>query len=172
MGVSANHFMAVTDGSLVDDRRPTAYDAGRGTSQSVGESGHASSFIMYFSFIGVGSLIGMWVSPGYALVDTGAQHGVIGLNNYHLLVTMLKQNWGLAPRVIDTLQMTAKGVGGETSFLLSAQVPVGVGGTSGVLTIHVVEDEMPLLLPVDFCKRLGMVLDLPKGEIFWKSIGK
>ena len=32
------------------------------------------------------------------------------------------------------------GVGGVTQFILSAEVIVGIGGASGILTLHVVED--------------------------------
>ena len=43
----------------------------------------------------------------------------------------------------------ATGIGGDTSFLGTYEIPVGVAGCSGVLTLSVTEKNLPpLLLPV------------------------
>eukprot|EP00973_Karenia_brevis_P034092 4702787-Karenia_brevis.AAC.1 len=65
-------------------------------------------------------LIGIVVAPGYALVDTGAQHGVIGEEDYEELCTRLK-SLGLKPRILPTWQATDTGVGGETKFIKAAE---------------------------------------------------
>ena len=77
---------------------------------------------------------------------------------------------GLKPRALPTIQMQATGVGGSTKFLKSAELPVALGGAPGTLTVHVIENDIPLLLPVDFCSKLGMILDLPALVIHWTSI--
>ena len=47
----------------------------------------------------IDSFIGLTVTPGLALVDTGAQHGVIGQNGFEKLCGVLAQ-FGLQPRKI------------------------------------------------------------------------
>ena len=116
-------------------------------------------------------LIGLSVSPGFALVDTGAQHGVIGSKAYDQVVERLAVH-GLKPRIVETLKLQASGVGGTTSFQKSAQVPIAIAGASGLLTVHVIDQDIPLLLPVEFCKKLGMILNLPELQIRWKNINR
>ena len=68
--------------------------------------------------------------------------------------------------------MTALGVGGSTEFKQSAEMPVGIAGVSGLLTIHVVDAEIPLLLPISMLDALGMVLNLPDSSIYWTLLEK
>ena len=130
------------------------------------------AFVMtIFTGVELEIFIGLAVTPGYALVDTGAQHGVLGPHAFKQVCEVLAVH-GLKPRIIDTLQLTATGVGGSTKFIQSAEIPVGIKGVSGILTIHMVQQEIPLLLPVSFCKQLGMVLDMPEMSIYWKAINR
>ena len=57
--------------------------------------------------------------------------------------------------------MHAVGIGGSSAIQKSAEIPVGIAEVSDTLTIHVVPQEIPLLLPVGFLQKLGMILDLP-----------
>ena len=116
------------------------------------------AFIVSFDFPSVESMIGMLTIPGYGLVDTGAQHGVIGSKEYTALCDCLAER-GLKPRTLPTFAAKAVGVGGCTKFLRSAEIPIGIRGVSGVVTMHVVESELPFLLPMPFLKSLGMNLD-------------
>ena len=116
------------------------------------------------------TFIGLNVTAGYGLLDTGAQHGVIGLSNYKELCDRLAVQ-GLKPRKVPTLHANAVGVGGSTSFLSSAEIPVGIQGVSGVVTLNVIDTNLPLLLPMTFCKKLGMVLDTTNDTATWKHIG-
>jgi len=134
------------------------------------EAGQAFVFTI-FSGIGVEAFIGLAVAPGFALVDTGAQHGVLGPEAYKQVVDRLAVH-GLKPRIINTLQLIASGVGGTTKFIRSAEIPVGLQGSSGILTIHVIDQEIPLLLPVGFCRGLGMIMDTTQMQIHWKAINK
>ena len=74
------------------------------------------------------TFVGLAVAPGCALVDTGAQHGVLGPGSYQHICTVLAE-FGLKPRVIETLKMNAVGIGGTTKFQLSAEIPVGIAPT-------------------------------------------
>ena len=114
-------------------------------------------------------LILLNVTPGFALIDTGAQHGVIGKENFRKLCERLaKQN--LRPREVSSSITGATGIGGDTSFLGTYEIPVGVAGCSGVLTLSVTEKNLPPLLPVGFTKRLGMVLDQSENLATWKAL--
>ena len=55
---------------------------------------------------------------------------------------------------------------------MSAQIPTAIQGVCGILTVHVVDQEIPFLLPVAFCKKLGMNLSMPKMQIFWEYINR
>ena len=116
------------------------------------------------------SFIGLNVNPGQALVDTGAQHGVIGPQGFQNLCAALQEH-GLKPRHIETLKMKATGVGGSSEFTFSAEVPIAIKGVSGLVTLHGVPIEIPCLLPVELLDSLGMILNLPDNKIHWKHIG-
>ena len=116
------------------------------------------------------SFIGMMVTPGYALIDTGAQHGVIGLKEYQGLCERLAAV-GLKPKQLPTFLAKAVGVGGTTEFLQTVEIPVGIQGVSGVVNMNVIESELPPLLPIPFLKRLGMLYDAEDGLVTWKNLG-
>ena len=63
------------------------------------------------------------------------------------------------------------GVGGTTKFLASWALPIGIAKKCGTLTVHIIQDNVPLLLPVEMLRALGMVLDMPKGLITWTHLG-
>ena len=117
------------------------------------------------------SFIGLYVTPGFALIDTGAQHGVIGKPDYQTLCERLAVQ-GLKPRILPTFNANAQGVGGTTTFVLSAELPIAIQGVNGVLPINVIDNPLPFLLPMSFCKKLGMVLDTVENTATWKHIGK
>ena len=105
------------------------------------------------------SFVGLSISPEYALVDTGAQHAVVGKAAFEGILGVLAR-FELQPRKVPTLQMLAAGIGGESRFLHSDEVPMAIQGVSGVVTTHCVSQNIPLLLPIDMCTKLGMILDL------------
>ena len=104
-----------------------------------GDEEAGTAFVLtVFSGVELEVFIGLAVTPGYALVDTGAQHGVLGPEAFKAVESSLAV-FGLKPRIIPTLQLTATGVGGSTEFIKSAEIPVALKGVSGILTIHVVK---------------------------------
>ena len=118
----------------------------------------------------VESFIGIMVTPGYGLVDTGAQHGVIGLPDFKKLVERLKIH-GLKCKELPLFAVPAAGVGGTTTFVKSVEVPIAIKGKCGTLAVNVVESPLPFLLPMGFCKQLGMVLDTTDNTATWKNLG-
>ena len=79
--------------------------------------------------------------------------------------------FGLRPRVLPTFQAVATGVGGETKFIKSAEVPTGIKWACGTAALNVVKPRLPSLLPMSFGKRLGKLLDSTDQVITWKSLG-
>ena len=65
--------------------------------------------------------------------------------------------------------MQATGIGGTTQFLKSAEVPTGIGGINGTVTVHVIDQDVPLLLPIGLCKALGMALNMNQQQITWET---
>ena len=168
-------FMIGTPNSRFEDRQgcaPTLMNS------SSFVKGHELSDELCFTSISysypegeIDSFIGLTVTPGLALVDTGAQHGVIGPNGFEQLRGVLAQ-YGLKPRKIETLKMRATGVGGSSDFIFSVEVPIATKGISGLLVLHGVEMEIPCLLPVELLDSLGMILNLPENNIYWKYIDR
>ena len=114
--------------------------------------------------------IGLVLAPKLALIDTGAQHAVCGPTTFRQIKEVLKVEQ-LCPRIIPTLEMEACGVGGSTKFVQSAEIPIAMCFTfSGIMTVHVVPSEIPLLLAVSFLKALGMILDMPEMQCHWKHL--
>jgi len=132
----------------------------------------SQSFLMC-SFVlpqALDTFIGLLVTPGYGLIDTGAQHGVCGPKDYERLCERLAAQ-GLKPRELETFQANAVGVGGSTNFIKTVESPMAIQGVSGLLTINVIDTNLPLLLPMGFCKKLGMVLDTTENTATWKNLG-
>ena len=117
------------------------------------------------------AFIGLVVDAGFALVDTGAQQGLVGDKEYAQICDRLAES-GLKPRILPTFQADAVGVGGTTKFQLTAEMPCAIQGVNGTLVIHVVKGRLPLLLPMCFCKKLGMVLDTRVNTSEWTNIHK
>eukprot|EP00971_Amphidinium_carterae_P274552 5448067-Amphidinium_carterae.4 len=70
----------------------------------------------------------------------------------------------------------AKGIGGTSRSLGRFNVPMGLGGMCGVVTVTIVDEpEIPLSHPVGLMQGLGSVLSLPKLLSRWtqcKAVAK
>ena len=117
------------------------------------------------------TFIGLSLVTSHGLVDTGAQHGVIGKEQYDRVEAYLK-TFGLKPRLLPTQRGGASGVGGESQFILTAEVPTAIQGVCGTVKLNVLNEPIPFLLPVSFSEHLGMILNMPEKSIEWKYIGQ
>ena len=117
----------------------------------------------------VKEFIGLVLPASGGLLDTGAQHGVIGKPSLERLETELGKH-GLKVRRVPQVLTGASGIGGSTEFLETIEVPIGLGGVSGTVTLNVVSQDAPLLLPQYLNKMLGMVLSLPEQKAEWTYI--
>ena len=78
----------------------------------------------------------------------------------------------LKPRHLPTFEAVATGVGGSVTFLYTVEVPIALQGVCGLLTVNVVKNSLPFLLPMPFCKKLGMILNTTDNTATWTKIGK
>ena len=81
-------------------------------------------------------------------------------------------SFGLKPRMIPITLTQAVGIGGPCRLEFAAETPFGIGGICGVLTIHGVDADIPLVIPVDLCIKLGMIMDTPRRFVHWQYLGK
>ena len=112
--------------------------------------------------------VGLTTNPAYAVVDTAAQDGLIGRDALERLKVQLAAQ-GLQ-WVWTGKQARAHGVGGAAKVVGIAAIPVGIGGSSGVLEATVVEGEVPLLLPIRMLRQLRAVIDLPELCIHFRAL--
>ena len=128
---------------------------------------------VFQGFVGVDLevFVGLEIAEDWALLDTGAQHAVVGPTAWDRIVRTLARH-GLKPRKMPTLKMQAVGVGGTTDFLWTQEIPVTIGGISGTLACRGIESNILLLLPVDLCWNLGMILNMPERVVSWKYISR
>ena len=115
------------------------------------------------------SFSGVTTQAHHGIVDSAAQDGVIGKVALERLEEDLKSR-GLKPRWCNRVVRT-KGIGGEAKSLGVCELPLGIGGVSGILETAVVEGEVPLLLPVKLLKQLRSVINLDEECLEMRAIG-
>lgn len=111
--------------------------------------------------------IGIQTESQQGVVDTAAQSGLIGERALRRLEESLK------PHQLKGLwtgkKAQARGVGGEAQVIGVIELPLGLGGISGVLECTVVKEDVPLLLPIRLLPDLRAVVDLGKDQLVLKE---
>ena len=114
--------------------------------------------------------VGLTTSPASAIVDTAAQDGLIGRAALERLKRQLAE---LGLRVVMTgKQARAHGVGGPAKVVGIVAIPLGLAGSSGVLEATVVENDVPLLLPIKLLRSLHAVIDVGQSRITFQELGE
>ena len=149
--------------------------------QAVATSGHqfftktptpASEQYVQCSFVGLSYVfLGMQKATGTALVDTAAQHGLVGIETLEAYDKLLQQEFGLKVQWTTEAGGSVRGVCGTEESTKLAYVPVGLGGKSGVLRVQVVPGEIPFLLPAYFLTELEAVIDMKHATIMYMALG-
>eukprot|EP00435_Cladocopium_sp_Y103_P049714 s859_g15.t1 len=109
---------------------------------------------------------GVTTHGAFGLVDTAAQSGLIGMGALHRLNESLREH-GLKVRWTNKVG-NARGVGGEAKCQGVVEIPMGVGGVCGVLEATVVQEDVPLLLPVRMNQQKDAEMTAPadaSGEV-------
>ena len=76
------------------------------------------------------------------MVDTGAQDGTMGIQNYMYFLDALNTR-GYQPIYWRTNGEVVGGVGGNSKVLLIADCPVRIAARDGILRLFVLEDPSP-----------------------------
>ena len=114
--------------------------------------------------------VGLTTSPTMAVVDTAAQDGLVGLRALDRLKQQLT-GYGLQISWSNR-KAKAHGIGGAARVIGVAALPLGLAGSSGVLEATVVDNEVPLLLPVKMLRSLQAVIDVGGGCMHLKALNK
>ena len=111
----------------------------------------------------VGEFCGLSTMASHGIVDTAAQNGLVGHGALVKLESALRSH-GLR---ISWSEKTgcARGVGGSAKVVGVAEIPLGLGGINGILETTVVQDDVPLLIPVNLLQNVQAKIDLKKCEL-------
>eukprot|EP00971_Amphidinium_carterae_P352936 6492777-Amphidinium_carterae.1 len=108
--------------------------------------------------------------PQLAVLDSGAQTAVCGRNRWEELIKAYYP-LGLHPELISEKATVTHGIGGIAPTSGIWRLPVGIGGISGLIDITIIEQPIPLLVPISLQRELGMVLNLPTMTATWTAMG-
>ena len=84
-------------------------------------------------------------ADGTALVDTAAQHGLVGMETLQAHDRPLQERFGLKVRWSTEAGGSVRGVCGKEEKTHIVYVPIGLSGKSGVLRCRVVPGDIPFL---------------------------
>ena len=108
---------------------------------------------------------------GTALVDTAAQHGLVGKETLLRHDHLLQEHHGLQVQWSHEAGGSVRGVCGQEETTSIAYVPIGIGQRSGVLRVQVVPGNIPFLLPAYFLTSVGAVIDMEHSYIVYTKLG-
>lgn len=128
---------------------------------------HPASNMSFLSYVFLGSS----TADGTALVDTAAQHGLVGMQTLEKHDHLLQERFGLKVQWSHEAGGSVRGVCGAEETTKIAYVPIGLSGKSGVLRVQVVPGDIPFLLPAYFLTELGAVIDMKNATIFYTELG-
>ena len=115
--------------------------------------------------------LGSSTSDGSALVDTAAQHGLVGIQTLEKHDQLLQERFGLKVQWSQEAGGSVRGVCGAEETTKIVYIPIGLSGKSGVLRVQVVPGDIPFLLPAYFLTELGAVIDMKNATIFYTELG-
>ena len=110
-------------------------------------------------------------STGTALVDTAAQHGLVGHDTLLAHDQLLREQFGVQVQWSHECGGTVRGLCGMEETTKIAYVPIGLNGRSGVLRVQVVPGDIPYLLPAYFLTELEAVIDMKHATIMYMKLG-
>ena len=113
---------------------------------------------------------GIFTDAERGVVDTAAQSGLIGQKALERLQRSLASH-GL--RVRNTNRKgQARGVGGQAVATGVVELPIGIAGVNGILEATVIQDDVPLLLPVSLLRDLHAQVDLFENKLILSKFDK
>eukprot|EP00971_Amphidinium_carterae_P201843 4005110-Amphidinium_carterae.1 len=118
------------------------------------------------------SFIGLTCQAGTGLIDTGAQTAVMGKPAFDSLEAALRARGLKGLEIKGEDVQGARGIGGQATILSIQQVPIGLSKVPGVMLVQVLDQDVPLLLPIGMLRKLGMVLDLQRMRCRLSKLNK
>ena len=165
-----NHFVTSYDMTKFQDNKEgnhyvTSYD-----SSNFGEFPTLGMFYKTKSRSEKHPFCGIITEAERGVVDTAAQSGLIGA------AALERFNHSLAEHGLKVRQTgkkgQARGVGGQAVSVGVVDLPIGIAGVNGVLEATVIQDDVPLLLPVSLLRSLGCQVDLYTDRLNLAKYGK
>eukprot|EP00971_Amphidinium_carterae_P147420 2921305-Amphidinium_carterae.1 len=108
-------------------------------------------------------------TPFLAVLDTGAQSTVCGSARWAEFEATLR-GLGLNAVKTESKARGTKGIGEEAKCLGIWNTPIGIGGCNGLMSVTVLEGDIPFLLSVAMQKQFLMQLNLCKFTVVWQRI--
>ena len=115
--------------------------------------------------------IGLVVEPGTMVVYSGAQQPLIGSPQLKSLEEHLWEKLRLKVRWVNKNTSSLGGIGGRAKVLGEVEIPIGLNGTCGIITMKVTDQDVPPLIPSGFLKATRATLDYDHNKITWNGIG-
>eukprot|EP00971_Amphidinium_carterae_P344801 6485409-Amphidinium_carterae.1 len=110
-----------------------------------------------------------WTRPLSAtpmgVIDTGAINAVCGGATYLAIDAALQQH-GLGTLPIPSPKKLG-GVGGARKVLAAAEIPLGIGGRSGIVSTAICEGDIPFLVPLPLLAALRVLVDTSAKRLVW-----
>lgn len=101
-----------------------------------------------------------------ALLDTGASATVCGLKWYKVLLESMTEDEKKEIQVTDEIRSFKFGDGKAVTSSCKKSVPVTICGVPILLDMHVIENDIPLLLSRSTMRKMGMVIDNSEDKIY------
>ena len=116
-------------------------------------------------------MVQLHVKALIALVDTEAQHGLIGHNTLQRHDRVLQERHGVQVQWTSEHGGSVHGVCGQEASTKICYIPIRLGGKSGVLRVQVLPGDVPMLLPAYLLADLKAVIDMKSCAIMFVKIG-
>ena len=107
--------------------------------------------------------------PGLAILDTACQRTMNGSRWRARYEAELKER-GFEATVQPTT-CTITGVGGSTTAQEAVRWPVGLAGKNGIIEAVQLEQDLPFLLRLAAQTDIGVIMDLTRGVVDFKTLG-
>ena len=105
------------------------------------------------------------------VVDSGAQIPLIGHPQLQSLKQHLEDRCGVTVKWVSEGITYTGGVGGKAKLLGEVEIPIGLAGVPGIITMKVAENAIPPLIPGGFLKAMKANVDYQNNTVTWNELG-
>lgn len=155
-------------------RAPKSGDTATGSSQPSG-AGYVEVQSHKVTFVGSAFALdtgvdeslaaGLVSSPGFGVVGTGCGKTLIGQETLTTVETLLAANHRPPAERVPRQNTFRFGNGATERSDVTARIPVGIGGRTGLIEAAVIRGKAPLLLQRPTLQKLGLKMDFQQGTM-------